>query len=133
MAKYLFPAVFSLESSGDYSVIFPDIEGCYTQGDNLQDAYEMAEDVLALRLYDLEEANNTIPTPSNPNDIPIESGAFVVLVGTDTIEYRKFYDNKAVKKTLTVPQWLNTMAERENLNFSQILQDALKKHLGINR
>lgn len=131
MAKYLFPAVFTPESGGIYSVNFPDIEGCYTQGDNLQDAFEMAEDVLCLRLYDLEESQSNIPTPSNPKKIVTDKNSFVVFVRTDTLEYRKFFDNKAVKKTLTIPNWLNTKAEKEGINFSQVLQNALKDQLGI--
>ncbi|ADY56781.1 Uncharacterized protein family UPF0150 [Syntrophobotulus glycolicus DSM 8271] len=131
MAKYLFPAVFTPEPNGAHSINFPDIEGCYTQGDNLQDAYEMAEDVLCLLLYDLEESKEPIPAPSNPTDIAFVQGSFVSLIGVDTLEYRKFHDNKAVKKTLTLPQWLNTIAEEKNVNFSQVLQNALKDHLGI--
>ncbi|SHN81230.1 type II toxin-antitoxin system HicB family antitoxin [Desulfitobacterium chlororespirans] len=131
MAKYLFPAIFTPETNGIYSTNFPDVEGCYTQGDDLQDAYDMAEDVLCLRLYELEESNEPIPTPSNPADIPFTHGSFIALIGVDTLEYRKFYDNKAVKKTLTIPQWLNSMAEREGINFSQVLQNALKDQLGV--
>ena len=131
MAKYLFPAIFTPETNGIYSINFPDVEGCYTQGDDLQDAYDMAEDALCLRLYDLEESNEPIPTPSNPADIPFTHGSFIALIGVDTLEYRKFYDNKAVKKTLTIPQWLNSMAEREGINFSQVLQSALKDQLGV--
>ncbi|MBE6081285.1 type II toxin-antitoxin system HicB family antitoxin [Acidilutibacter cellobiosedens] len=131
MSKYLFPAIFTPESNGSYSVNFPDIEGCYTQGNNLKEAYEMAEDVLCLCLYDMEETNKPIPSPSNPKDIVKDDNSFVAIIGVDTLEYRMFYDNKAVKKTLTIPQWLNTMAEREGVNFSYVLQSALKKQLGI--
>jgi len=131
MSKYLFPAVFTPESNGSYSVNFPDIEGCYTQGNNLKEAYEMAEDVLCLCLYDIEETNKPIPSPSNPKDIVKDDNSFVAIIGVDTLEYRMFYDNKAVKKTLTIPQWLNTMAEREGVNFSYVLQSALKRQLGI--
>lgn len=69
MAKYIFPAVFDQEDDGSFSVSFPDINNCYTQGDDLQDAYEMAEDVLCLVLYKMEENNDIIPAPSNPRDI----------------------------------------------------------------
>jgi len=131
MAKYLFPAVFTPEPNGGYSVNFPDIESCYTQGDTLEEAYEMAEDVLCLRLYDMEETGKPIPKPSAPNSIIKDDKSFVAIIGADTTEYRMFYDNKAVKKTLTIPQWLNTMAEREGINFSYVLQSALKKELGI--
>lgn len=131
MAKYLYPAIFKPEEKGGYSVNFPDIESCYTQGDDLQDAYDMAADVLCLMLYNLEEKRATIPPASDLKNIKVQDGCFVSLVSVDTMEYRRFYDNKAVKKTLTLPQWLNTMAERENINFSQVLQDALKKRLKV--
>lgn len=130
MAKYVFPAVFTTEDDGQYSIEFPDLKNCYTQGDNLQDAYDMASDVLCLCLYNLEEKGETIPAPSNPEDIKVSDG-FVALIGADTLEYRMFYDNKAVKKTLSIPQWLNTLAEREGVNFSYVLQTALKEKLGI--
>jgi antitoxin HicB len=131
MAKYIFPAVFKQETDGSFSVSFPDINNCYTQGDDLYDAYEMAEDVLCLILYKMEENNENIPTPSNPKDIQINDNSFVAIIRADTLEYRMFYDNKAIKKTLTIPQWLNTMAERKGVNFSNVLQTALKEKLGI--
>jgi len=132
MSKYVFPAVFTKEDNGHYFINFPDLKNCYTQGDNLQDAYDMASDVLCLCLYNLEEKGEPIPTPSNPENIKANDG-FVALVGVDTLEYRMFYNNKAVKKTLTIPQWLNTMAEREGVNFSYVLQSALKERLGVDR
>ncbi|MFZ3372705.1 MAG: type II toxin-antitoxin system HicB family antitoxin [Desulfitobacteriaceae bacterium] len=93
----------TLESNGAYSINFPDIKECYTQADNLQDAYDMAEDVLCLRLYDLEESQSYIPVSSNPANIIADIESFVTLFSVDTLEYRKFYDNKAIKKTLTIP------------------------------
>lgn len=131
MAKYIFPAIFTQEKDGGYSIHFPDIESCYSQGDDLQDAYDMAADVLCLKLYDMEEAKKPIPKASNPKDISVDQDSFIALIAADTFEYRKFYDNKAIKKTLTIPQWLNTMAEREGVNFSHELQSALKTKLGI--
>lgn len=130
MAKYIFPAVFTKD--GDFYVVnFPDVEGCFTQGESIQDALEMAEDVLCLTLYDYEESNKAIPQPSDLKAIKTDDSSFVSLVSCDTIEYRKFYDNKAVKKTLTIPAWLNTMSEREGINFSAVLQNALKAELHI--
>lgn len=131
MAKYLFPAIFVKEENGQYSVNFPDVPQCYTSGDNLQDAYDMAQDVLCLRLYDMEEAGEVIPLPSEARSISVGLNETVSLVGCDTIEYRRLNDNKAVKKTLTIPAWLNTMAEREGLNFSAVLQNALKNELRL--
>ncbi len=130
MAKYIYPAVFQME--GDiFNVNFPDFESCYTQGENLQDAFEMAQDVLCLTLYALEQDGQTIPKASNITDLQLNKNEFASLIICDTIEYRKFYDNKAVKKTLTIPSWLNDLAERSNVNFSAILQQALKKELQI--
>lgn len=130
MAKYIYPAIFAKD--GDfYTVRFPDLESCYTQGDDLQDAYEMAADILCMTLYQLEEEKAAIPAASDMSAIKAEPGEFVSLVTCDTLEYRKFYDNRAVKKTLTIPAWLNTMSEREGINFSAVLQAALKQELNL--
>ncbi len=130
MAKYVYPAVFTPEEGG-YTVNFPDFESCYTDGDNLEDALEMAADVLCLTLYDMEERGETIPEPTTIKDVKVTGDQFVSLVNCDTVEYRKFFDNKAVKKTLTIPNWLNTIAERKGVNFSLVLQNALKQELNI--
>ena len=130
MAKYIYPAIFKKEGAV-FTVRFPDFESCYTQGDSLQDAYEMASDVLCLTLYNFEEEKESIPTASEASAIKTENGEFVSLVVCDTLEYRQYYDNKAVKKTLTIPAWLNTMSEREGINFSAVLQAALKNALNI--
>ena len=131
MAKYVYPAIFSKEENGLYSIVFPDFEACFTQGDDIQNGLFMANDVLCLTLYDMEENGESIPKPSEPLAIKVKSNEFVTLVGCDTLEYRKFYENKAVKKTLTIPSWLNTMAEKEDINFSQVLQEALKDRLKL--
>jgi len=133
MAKYVYPAIFTPEEGGGYSIRFPDIKNCFTDGDDIASAMQMANDVLCLMLYELEEAEKDIPAPSGVAAVQqlLEQGEFVTLIACDTIEYRKFYDNKAVKKTLTIPSWLNDMAERAGINFSGTLQEALKKQLNI--
>ena len=130
MAKYIYPAIFAKEGAF-YTVRFPDLESCYTQGDSIQDAYEMASDVLCLTLYNLEENKADIPPTSETSAIKVGKDEFVSLVACDTLEYRQYYDNRAVKKTLTIPAWLNTMSEREGINFSAVLQAALKNELHI--
>jgi len=130
MAKYVYPVILTPEESG-YYVNFPDVESCYTQGDNLADALEMAKDVLALRLCHYENEKKSIPQPTLQERIALETGQIISLVSADTLEYRKLWDNKAIKKTLTIPAWLNTFAEKENINFSEVLQKALKKELRI--
>ena len=128
--KYAYPAIFTKEDDG-YSVVFPDIDGCATCGNTLPEAMEMAEDALCLMLYDHEEDGDEIPVPSDIRRIDVDENSIVSLVCCDTVEYRKLYDNKAVKKTLTIPNWLNTLAERSGVNFSTVLQNALKQQLNI--
>lgn len=125
MAKYVYPALFTPEEEGGYSVFFPDLEGCYTCGDDLQDAIVMAQDVLAFYLYDEEAEGNKIPPASPADKIERQKGEFVNYIACDTIEYAKMHNNKAVKKTLTIPEWLNEAATKAGVNFSQVLQEAL--------
>lgn len=125
MAKYAYPAIFTPENDGSYSVNFPDLEGCYTCGDSLEDAIEMAEDALALVLYGYEKDERKIPAPSSLDSIELNTGDFLNYIACDTMEYRKMYNNKAVKKTLSIPEWLNEAACSMGINFSQVLQEAL--------
>jgi predicted RNase H-like HicB family nuclease len=126
--KYVYPAIFTKEDSG-YSIRFPDIESCYTSAETLDEGLDMANDVLCMMLYDMEERKADIPQPSDIASLVCAPNEFATLVSCDTLEYRKFYDNRAVKKTLSIPAWLNTMAEREGINFSATLQNALKEAL----
>ena len=130
-SKYVYPAIFTPEESGGYSVLFPDLEGCYTFGDSLEDSLEMAVDALALVLYGYEKDGCTIPAPSARESFTLKENEFVNYVVCDTLVYRKRHKNKAIKKTLTIPEWLNEEATALGINFSQVLQDALKKQLKI--
>lgn len=133
MAKYVYPAIFTPENEGGFSIRFPDIKNCFTDADDLTTAMQNANDVMCLMLYEMEQAGNTIPAASTVPTVQeqTEDGEFVSLIACDTIEYRKFHDNRSVKKTLSIPSWLNDMAERAGINFSGTLQEALKKELNI--
>ncbi|MCI8428899.1 MAG: type II toxin-antitoxin system HicB family antitoxin [Lachnospiraceae bacterium] len=131
MAKYAYPAIFTPESDGGFSIRFPDLEGCFTCGDDMIDGLTMAEDVLALVLYGYEKDGREIPPPSKESDFFLSDKEFINFVVCDTLAYRKMYNNKAVKKTLTIPEWLNEAAVSMNLNFSQILQEALLSKIKI--
>ena len=131
MAKYIYPAIFTPEENGKFSILFPDIDGCYTCGDDLADGIEMAEDALALMLTHLEDEKREIPPPSAINSLIVENDAFVTYISCDTTIYRRLMNNTAVKKTLSIPSWLNDSAVAAGLNFSQVLQDALKQQLHI--
>ena len=126
--KYVYPAVFTPEDNGQFSVNFPDLESCYTCGDNLGDALYMAEDVLAVTLVNYEDKGNPIPAPSKT--LPLEAGEFQNFIACDTEIYRKQNLNKAIKKTLTIPEWLNEKALAQGINFSQVLQEALLEKVG---
>ena len=123
--RYVFyPAVFHPEETG-YSVTVPDIEGCFTQGDTMSEAVAMAQDAIGLMLEDYK----VYPTPSSPAGIPLEAGEFVAMVPFDEAAYKK--QQKPVKKTLSIPAWLNDAAEEAHVNFSGVLQEALKAKLNI--
>ena len=125
MAKYSYPAIFTPEGNDVYSVLFPDIDGCYTFGNSLINSIEMAQDALALVLYGYEKDERPIPTPSKRNNLLLKEHEFVNYIVCDTMAYRKRFNNKAVKKTLTLPEWMNEEATAIGINFSQVLQEAL--------
>jgi len=129
--KYAYTAVLTPEDNGMVSVDFPDIKGCYTSGNDVADAVYMAQDVLCLALYDMEQDGEPLPEASKPCDIKTLGDQFKSVVAVDTEFYHRFYSNKLVKKTLNIPMWLNEQAVRAGLNFSGILQDALKAQLHI--
>lgn len=131
--KYFYPAVITQEENSLYSVIFPDIEDCATSGETLEEIYDMAQDALCLKLYDMEERGENIPKASAVPQITLDVNQFIVIISCDTQEYRRYFDNRAVKKTLSIPSWLNTEAERKGVNFSFVLQEALKEKLNIQR
>lgn len=131
MAKYAYPAIFTPEENGTYSIVFPDLESCYTCGESLEDALEMAEDALALVLYGYEKNNQPIPAPSKINDLRLNNSEFANYVFCNTLEYRKMYNSKAVKKTLTIPEWVNESAMAIGVNFSQVLQEALIEKINM--
>ncbi|MCH3915510.1 MAG: type II toxin-antitoxin system HicB family antitoxin [Acidaminococcaceae bacterium] len=129
--RYNYPAIFEQDTKGNYLVEFPDLEGCYTDGKNLTEALDNAKDVLNLVLWDMEERKNIIPAASMPNQIKISKDKFVTIISADTLAYRKIHDKKAVKKTLSIPRWLDTIATQKNINFSNVLQNALIKQLHL--
>lgn len=130
MNKYIYPAIFITEEEG-YSVIFPDLEGCHTQGETLEEALDMAKDALSLYIFDKVEDKKEIPKASNPKEIKTDENSFISIIEFSLLEYQKKYDSKAVKKTLSIPNWLNIRAEEAHINFSQLLQKAIKKELHI--
>ena len=132
--KYKYPAYFKPVGEGNYEVTFPDIEDCFTFGEDLDDAIFMADDVLNLVLTVKEEGHEEIPPASNIEDLHPADGIIVKYIEADTTAYAKLLEeinNKPVSKHVTIPEWLNIEAKNRNINFSKVLQNALKKELGL--
>ena len=124
MNKLFYPAIFHKEEEG-FWVSFPDLPEALTQGDDMDDAYFMAQDCLGLVLTTREIEVQSLPKPSLPNKISVGKDEYLVIIEFDMMEYKKRMNSKAVKKTLTIPGWLNEEAIKKGLNFSQVLQEAL--------
>jgi len=131
MDKYMYPALFEAYEDGGYTVSFPDLKGCVTEGDDLSEALIMAKESLELFLWNMEDENEKFPTPTPPEKIGTQKNSFVVPIEADMLLIRAKMDNKTVNTTVTMPQWLKYQAEKNKINFSQVLQEALKKKLSI--
>ena len=128
MKKLLYPACFyPCEEQEGYTVVVPDLPGCVTQGKSLIDAIGMAVDAASGWVLDEMEDGKPIPPASKIEDVQADErpGGFVNLIVLDMDTYAEKYGEKAVRKNLTIPAWLNTYAEANNVNFSRVLQDAL--------
>lgn len=130
----IYPACFFKEENG-YSVVFPDLNWLATCGETENEAMSMAVDCLAGYLYTLKNDGEQFPAASAMKNVSLEkvakeldadtTNAFVSMVSVDVAEYAKTHFEKSVRKTLTIPAWLNIAAQQKNINFSQTLQEAL--------
>ena len=124
--KYVYPVLLYADDD-KISVTVPDLPGCHTFGDNIADALLMAKDAIEMWLWSAEDRGIKIPTASEaPTHEPNET---LTLVAADTDEWRRANDTRSVKKTLSIPSWLNVQAEKANAPFSKILQEGLKEYL----
>ena len=121
--KLVYPALFTPfeDGSGGYTVEFPDLPGCVTEGE------DMAEDAASGWVLTELEDGNPVPHASLIQDVEAEAGQFVSLVALDMDAYAAKYGSNAVKKTLTIPAWLNTFVEQNGISCSKVLQEALGK------
>ena len=126
--KYVYPAIL-YPDDGQIGVKVPDLPGCFTYGSDKAEALLMAKDAVEIWLADAENNHEQIPAASN--FLPTESGEIFTLIAADTDEYRQANDTRAIKKTLSIPSWLNYQAEKANAPFSQILQQGLKEYLRV--
>mgnify|MGYP000984818166 FL=1 len=127
--RLLYPCVVK-EKDGIFYANFVNFEGCFTDGETLEEVVRNAKDVLSGMLFTM--AKNNIPFPKSENsEIKLENEEFLIYVDVWISPILEKARNQAVKKTLTIPKWLNDEAEKQSLNFSNILQTALKEALGI--
>ena len=129
--KYVYPAIFKQTEIGTYSAIFPDIAQGATMGKTIAECMENARDFLVFALYEMERDGESIPLATDLNKIECEKNDIVNLMDVDTDTARRWHETRTVRKTLTIPSWLNERAEAANVNFSQELQKALKKKLNL--
>lgn len=132
--KYTYPAILTFEEGCEIAVTFPDLPGCATSGENEHDAIAMGKEALGLHLWGMEIDNDEIPAPSAINSIipQLEQNECIALIEVFMPVIRSAQENKSVNRTVTLPAWLNARAMQEGVNFSAVLQTALKELLGIN-
>jgi len=129
---YIYPAVFNYEDK-EIAISFPDLPGCYSCGKDDEEALYMAKDALGLYIVSSEEDGEELKEPSKLNAIKLRKNERAVLVEVNMPLFSESVQNTSVKKTLTIPKWINDLAEKNKINFSQVLQTALKNALGLKR
>ncbi len=127
--KNVYPVVLIPDKEG-YVVNVPDFD-IMTQGDSLSDAIDMARDAISLMGVQYQDDNKLLPDASKVSSVVHEEDEIVTLVDVDFASYRKMLENRSIRKNCTIPSWLNTIAEKNNINFSAVLQAALIEKLGL--
>lgn len=129
--RYDFPALLHYTRDGRIGITFPDLPGCVSQAHSDGEAVSMATEALELHIYGMVQSETPVPNPSRLSEIPTEPDQRTILVTAIMPLVREDMETKAVKKTLTIPAWLNRAAEAAHVNFSALLQRSLREHLGI--
>ena len=130
--RYFYPAVFTYEKGQEIAVVFPDLDVA-TSGIDDDDTLLSARELLSCTMCGLEEDNEAIPEPTPLNEIIVESNERTVLIDVYMPSIRQAHMNRSVNRTVTLPAWLNAAALEYNINFSQVLQEALKAKLHLNQ
>ncbi len=131
MNNYFYPAIFHNAEEGGFWITFPDFPEIVTQGETTEEAYKMASDALGLCIDEKLKIGEELPVASSINECEKEPGSFPCLIEFDIVQYRRTHNTKSIKKTLSIPEWLNEAAVAQNINFSQVLQDALLHKMGM--
>lgn len=128
--SYSFPAIFNVADDG-ISIFFPDLPGCLPCAESIDEAFKNAKEALQLHLYGMEEDKEEIPEPSDFSKIKCEPNQVITMIEAWMPPFREKMLNKSMNKTVTIPRWLNILAEKEKVNYSHLLQKALKEYLGV--
>lgn len=124
--KYIYTATFTPNESGTkYYCRVPDLPGCITTGDSLEDAISMITDAASGWLVVAEDEGNDIPAASPQEALDIPDSAICSLICIDTLAYRAATDTKATRKNVSLPLWMANLADKRGINCSKVLQDAL--------
>lgn len=127
---YVYPAILT-QYEDSIGITFPDLPGCVSNANTIDEAIKCSKEALALHIYGMEEDNFEIPQPSSIDKLNLEKNQIPLLVDVCMPLYREAIANATTKTTVTMPQWLKTLAEDNKINFSQVLQAALKDKLGL--
>lgn len=125
MNEYVFPAIFHKNDDNSYTISFPDLPGCISEGKTLGNAMYMSQSALTQWVEYLTDKKQEIPLASNPQEIPVAQGEFVNLIRADV------KDGRAVKRTVSIPKWMDEQVSETGLSLSRVLQDALKDKLHV--
>ena len=127
--RYLYPAILTYDDGCDIAVTFPDLPGCATSGETEAEAVAAGREALGLHLFGMEEDGDEIPTPTPAKAVQLDKGEVVAMIDVFMPSIRLNQKNKAVNRTVTLPAWLNAKALECGINFSQLLQDAIKREI----
>jgi len=128
---YVYPVIFSPLEEGGYCIYAPDIKGCTTEADNLAEGITKIRDGLCGMLYMMERDNQPIPNPTDIAHVKHEEGDIITLVDAPLTEYRRRFGSKAVRRTISIPEWLDELATGAGLSLSQVTQEALRVKLNV--
>lgn len=129
--RYTFVAILTEEENG-ISIEFPDLPGCCPCAETMEQALDNAKEALGLHIWGMEQDGEPIPEPTPIGKIKTVSGQVAISVDVFMPSVRERIENKSIKKTLTIPNWLDKLAASEQINYSKLLQDALINYLDIN-
>lgn len=126
--RYVYPAIFTYEPDQEIAVVFPDLDVA-TSGENDTDALMSARELLGCVMFGLEEDGEEIPAPTPLSQLEVQENERTLLIDVYMPSVRMAQVNRSVNRTVTLPAWLNAAALERNINFSQVLQDALRQKL----